>query len=62
MSYLKSINDAKAKTKSFNLKPEFEGPLDLLIVSPVSGEPWFLYIKKDQVSKHGAFATFKDFI
>ena len=56
MSYLRSINNAKSKYKEE--KPEFEGPLDLLIVSPVLREPWYLYFKKDQLSKNGAFPVY----
>ena len=62
MSYMKSINDAKSKSKTHELRSEYDGPLDVLIVSPVEGEPWFLYCLKSQISKHGAFETFKNFI
>ena len=31
------------------------GPLDVLIVSPTRGQPWYVYILKEQISKDGAF-------
>ena len=61
MSYMKSISEAKAKSKKTDT-PEYEGPLDVLVVSPVTGEPWFFYFKKEQISKHGTFSDFKTFI
>ena len=60
MSYMKSISEAKAKSKKTDTPyVPYEGPLDVLVVSPVTGEPWFLYFKKEQISKHGAFNDFK---
>eukprot|EP00966_Prymnesium_polylepis_P150629 3479503-Prymnesium_polylepis.1 len=41
---------------------EHVGPLDILIVSPETNEPWFLYFKKEQLAKDGAFAPMKKFI
>jgi hypothetical protein len=62
MSYMKSIQKAKALSNYSQLPSGHEGPIDLLIVSPVKGEPWFFYFKKDQVSKDGAFDCFKKFM
>ena len=61
MAYMKAIKTAKqSHTKMHHA--EFEGAIDLLIVSPPKGEMWFLYIKKEQLSKDGAFPVVKKFI
>ena len=62
MSYMKSIHAAKKASEGTMVRNEFEGPLDILIVSPAKGEPWYIYIKKEQLSKDGAFICFKKFI
>ena len=41
---------------------QFEGPIDLLIVSPKKTEPYFIYFRKAQMSKEGSFATVKKFV
>ena len=60
-SWLKSIHNAQTKGKTGTVT-EFQGPIDLLIVSPAAGEPWFLYFLKFQMSKDGAFFVVKMFI
>ena len=62
MSYMKSIQKAKAHSNVSQLPSWREGPIDILIISPVKGEPWFIYFRKDQVSKEGAFDVFKKFM
>ena len=62
MSYLKSMQQNMARAGLANNKSEYVGPLDILIVSPESKEPWFLYFLKTQVTKDGAFAPMKKFI
>ena len=62
MSYLKSMQQNMARAGMANNKSEYVGPLDVLIVSPESKEPWFLYFLKTQVTKDGAFAPMKKFI
>lgn len=64
MSYMRSMQQNKAnaaKAKAI-FTSEHVGPLDVLIVSGESNEPWFLYFKKDQLGKDGAFAAMKKFI
>ena len=61
MSYMKTIQLAKSKSK-YEKQPEYEGPIDVLIVSPVQGEPWYIYFVKSQLSKNGAFQDFKTFM
>ena len=39
MSYMKSIHAAKKASEGTMVRNEFEGPLDILIVSPAKGEP-----------------------
>ena len=54
--------NARREHESKEPKFEYQGPLDILIVSPPKGEPWFIYFKKDQMSKHGAFQQMKMYI
>ena len=54
--------NARREHESKEPKFEYQGPLDILIVSPPKGEPWFIYFKKDQLSKHGAFQQMKVYI
>ena len=61
MSWMKSINHTKANVSKLG-REEFEGPVDALIVSPAVGEPWFIYFKKEQMSRYGAFNDLKNFI
>lgn len=58
---MKTIQLAKSKSK-YEKQPEYEGPIDVLIVSPVQGEPWYIYFVKSQLSKNGAFQDFKTFM
>ena len=43
-------------------KKKHVGPLDILIVSPVQGEPYFIFIKKEQVSSDAWMEDLKTFI
>ena len=38
------------------------GPIDVLLVSPPSGLPWFIYFKKEQLSHDGPFIVLKKYI
>ena len=41
---------------------DYVGPLDILIVSPESKEPWYIYFLKNQITKDSAFPVMKKFI
>ena len=62
MSYRKSMQNNMAKAGLASRPSDYVGPLDMLIVSPESKEPWYIYFLKNQITKDGAFAPMKKFI
>lgn len=62
MSYMRSIKLNKSgHLAGSRAKEVWAGAIDVLIVSPKTGEPWFVYFSKEQLTG-AAFVCFKKFL